>query len=108
MKRPDFVSDKDIIRWSDVINKDTPLPEGFGKEPVFREILYSGLWLAEELMKLGCEAHKIVQIQYTHGYQSFGNDSWALAQLFLEDYKNDKLKFEDDGSLPEKTDFNSN
>ena len=96
MVRPDFVSSEDIARWSEVIDTDELIPAFFKQAALLREIHYAGLWLVEELQKLSCEDHKIVQIQFTHGFESFGNNPWEIAQELLAAYKDNTLVFEED------------
>lgn len=95
MRRPDFVTPEDIARWSDNIDKDEKLPKSLVDLAIIREVCYCGLWLAEELDKLKCPPEIIVRIQWTAGKLSFGRDMWEIHLQMLEDYKVNKLIFED-------------
>lgn len=104
MIRPDFVTEEDITRWSDTLDNDTSIPKVISSPALFREVLYAGLWLAEQLRKEGCHDELIVRIQYTMGGLSFGRDTWQVAQEMLTAYQNNELEFEidyneDPGSL---------
>jgi hypothetical protein len=96
MKRPDFVTYEDIQRWSAEVDSDPHLSPGLKENVIFRELGYAGLWLSEELEKLGCEDDISVRIQYTAAQASFGRDIWAVHQQFLDAFKNNELEFEDD------------
>lgn len=96
MIRPEFVSDEDIVRWSDILDNDPNIPRVIASPALFREVLYAGLWLAEQLKKEGCNDELIVRIQYTMGGLSFGRDTWQVAQEMLTAYKNNDLEFEID------------
>lgn len=98
MQRPDFVSEEDIARWANILDNDTNVPKVIASPILFREVLYAGLWLAEQLTKEGCHNELIVRIQYTMGGLSFGRDTWQVAQEMLEAYTNNDLEFEIDYS----------
>jgi hypothetical protein len=78
------------------IDNDPNMPKSLSSQPTIREVCYAGLFLAEELMKLNCPDNLIVRIQWHAGKASFGNDPWDVHLDILEDYKNNKLTFEED------------
>ena len=96
MSRPKFVTDEDILRWSEIIDQDPNVPALLVASEVIREVCYAGLWLCEELDKLGCPDEMISRIQYTCGKLSFGRDTWEVHQKVLEEYKNNQLEFAQD------------
>lgn len=96
MNRPEFVTDEDIQRWSDIVDNDKTLPKHFADFAILREVLYASFWLAENLQKDGCPAEIITRIQYTMGSLSFGKDPWVVAQEMLAAYKNNEMEFEID------------
>lgn len=96
MRRPDFVSHEDILRWDDSIKNDKTISESLLSVTMIKEVCYCGLWLSEELDKLKCPHDIIVRIQWTAGKLSFGRDMWETHQQMLEDYKNNNLIFNDD------------
>lgn len=93
MKRPDFVTDEDITRWTDELENDPMTPSPFKDEVLLREIIFSGMWLAEKLQDLHCPDHRIVQVQFAHGFECFGNDCWKKAEEILLAYENDEIDF---------------
>ena len=96
MPRPEFVTDKDIARWSHNIDNDVNLPKELIESPIIREVCYAGLWLREELDELNCPDSIALRIQYTAGQISFGRDVWSVHQDIIEKYKANTLIFEDD------------
>jgi hypothetical protein len=96
MKRPEFVTDEDIERWSDNIDNDPNISLGLSQNPIIREVLYAGLWLHDELTKLNCPDDISARIRYTAGKISFGRDFWEIHQNMLEQYKNNQLVFEEE------------
>jgi hypothetical protein len=96
MKRPEFITNEDIMRWSENIDNDDTLPQAVKESPVIREVCYAGLWISEELEKLGCSKELISKVQYTGGQLSFGRDPWEVHQRLLTGYKTLGLQFEDD------------
>ncbi len=98
MKRPEFVTEEDIARWSKAIDEDT-LAQSFAQFPAIREVCYAGAWLGEELEKLGCPEDLLVRIQFTAGRLSFGRDAWTAHQKVLEAYKNNELELEPEPSV---------
>lgn len=109
MSRPDFVTNEDIARWSDNIDNDphaTHILKLFSNSPILREVMYAGLWMAEELDKLGCHRILITRLQFSTGRLCFGQpDPWQVHQEVLEAYKNNDIEFEMDYS--EDDDSNS-
>jgi hypothetical protein len=97
--RPDFITQQDIERWDNNLAQDASLPS-FIREgivhPSFRELIYSGAWLSEQLQKLGCHEILVARICYTAGQLSFGQDCWQVAQEMLQAYQNNDLEFEID------------
>lgn len=96
MSRPEFISNEDIDRWSEDIDNDPYISVGLSQNPIIREVMYAGLWLCEELLKLGCSDDMIARIRYTAGTISFGRDIWIVHQDMLERYKNNELTYEED------------
>ena len=101
MKRPDFVTNEQINRWSDALEKDKFTPAFFKETDLLREIMYAGFWLLEELETLECEELLITRIQFTHGAMSYGNDCWKIANDLLIAYKNNELEFLDEEGIKE-------
>lgn len=85
--RPNFITEEDIVRWSNNIDNDPNIPQGLIKLALIREVCYAGLWLAEKLQKLGCSDVDITAIQFIGGKISFGRDPWEVHQTLLGDYK---------------------
>lgn len=102
MKRPDFVTNEQINRWGEALDKDNMVPDFFKKADLLREIMYAGFWLMEELVALKCEPHVIVQVQFTHGAMSYGNDTWKIADELLVAYKKGELEFIDEEGVEEE------
>ena len=98
MSRPDYVSNEDIERWSENIDNDPKIPSFLKSESTIREVMYAGLWLAEELDKLGCPRVKISQLQFAGGRLSFGRDPWGACATLLEAYKNGHIEWVDDAT----------
>jgi hypothetical protein len=98
MPRPDSVTEKDIAEWSDNIDNDEQIPKYLLKEPLIREVCFAGLWMCEELEKLGCPEYLIVRIQEAAGRLSFGRDPWEVSKTLLDTYKANELNFEQDPS----------
>ncbi len=96
MQRPEFISNEDITRWSNDIDQDSKIPKEYKDAPIIREVMYSGIWLAEQLKKLNCPQSLITRIQWTAGRLSFGRDIWEVHQEIFDLYKNDGLSFEED------------
>ena len=93
MPRPDFLTDQDITRFQETIQQD-PLAKQFIDVPLFMEACYAGVWLAEELEKLGCPEDLSVRIQFHAGTLCFGRDPWDVHQEMLEGYRNGTLEYE--------------
>jgi hypothetical protein len=96
MSRPNFVTEQDIARWGANIDQDPMIPSEFAGISIMREVLYAGLWLAEQLDQLGCHPLLITRVQYTAGQLSYGRDPWEVAQEVLKAYKENDLVFEID------------
>src|SRR5574337_833739 len=92
--RPHFVTEDDIARWQKNLDEDPDLPSELIKNDLIKEVCYAGLWLCEELDKLGCPPEIMTRIQYTAGGASFGRDPWEVHQHFVNGYKNNQLEFE--------------
>lgn len=93
MKRPDFVTDEEISRWTEELENDELTPSPFKDEVLLREIIFSGMWLVEKLQDLDCPDHHIVQLQFAHGFESFGVDCWKKAEEILLAYENGEVDF---------------
>lgn len=96
MKRPEFITNEDISRWSEIIDNDPTIPKELVQQAIVREVFYAGLYLSEQLEKLECPAELLVRIQFSAGKYSFGRDPWAAHLEILDLYKNNQLKFEKD------------
>jgi hypothetical protein len=96
MPRPKFITEKDILRWSENIDTDPAFPKALSSVPIIREVCFAGLYLAEQLEKANCPDFLITRIQYFAGRLSFGRDPWDVSQEVLEKYKNNELLFEED------------
>ena len=97
MLRPDFVTQLDIARWDINIAQDISVSIlGVGTLPAFKEVIYAGLWIAEQLDQLGCNPLLITRIQYTAGQLSYSRDPWEVVQEVLKAYKENDLQFEID------------
>lgn len=96
MPRPSFITDEDIARWSKELDDSPILSKDMIKSAVIREVCYAGLWLAEQLEKLGCPDELITRIQYSAGKVSFGKDAWDIHQQFLDGYNKNELNFADE------------
>jgi thymidine kinase len=99
MSRPEFVSNEDLDRWSEVIDNDERIPKHVAQAVLIREVCYAGLYLVEQLEKLNCPDDLSVRIQWQGGKASFGRDPWEVHQKLLEDYIDNKLLFEDDPTV---------
>lgn len=86
MPRPEFITSEQVIAWDLNIQNDKMIPEYLKNNPIILEVMRSGLWVAEELDKLGCDRVMITQLQYTHGRLCFGRDAWEQASLIVNDY----------------------
>lgn len=94
MSRPDFITNEDISRWSDLIDQDDNLPQSLVQSPIIREVMYAGTWLMEQLEKAGCPDILIARIQFTAGKLCFGRDPWQVHTSILNDYLNNTLVYE--------------
>lgn len=86
MKRPDFVCDDDIVRWSKELDDDPTIPKELIKEPILKEVCLAGMWLNEKLNELGCPSEMITKLQFGAGKQSYGKNIWEIHKKFLDDY----------------------
>lgn len=91
-----LVSLNKIEKYDENINNDSLIPQSYKENPTIREVCRAGLWLAEELEKLGCHNILICRIQWTAGKLSFGRNIWEVHEEILEKYKNNTLIFEED------------
>lgn len=96
MSRPNFITPEDILRWTDAIDKDELIPSSLKSLTIIKEVCFAGLWLSEQLSELKCPDEIITRIQWTAGRLSYGRDIWEVHQQILQDYKDNKLIFEDD------------
>ena len=96
MTRPTTLSYQDFQRWETNIQQDSGIPASIKKNPIIMEVLFAGLWLAEELSRLLCPPEYITRIQYTAGQISFGRDPWEVHLDVLERYKSNELQFDPD------------
>lgn len=96
MPRPERVTNEDISRWDEIIEKDEILPSEVKQNPVIREVCYAGQWLSEELEKVGCPEEFVVRITYTAGQLCFGRDIWEVHQDMLKAFINNELEYEPD------------
>lgn len=86
MSRPEFITTEQVTAWDLNIQNDSMIPDYLKNEPIILEVMRSGLWVAEELDKLGCDRAMITQLQFTHGQLCFGRDPWEQASLIVNDY----------------------
>ena len=100
--RPTFITNEQIIRWGEALEKDELTPSFFKEADLLREIMFAGFWLLEELVLLGCEQHIIGQLQFTHGAMSYGNDTWKIADELLAAYKKGELTFIDEEGVSQE------
>jgi hypothetical protein len=84
--RPDFIRPQDLIRWNKAIDSDESVPFSFKDMAPFREILFASFYLVEQLKKAGLQSDEIGGVRYQHGYQSFGNNPWDIAEELLNEY----------------------
>lgn len=96
MKRPDFVTNEDIDRWSKIIDEDPSFPKEYKDLSILKEVCYAGCWLSESLTALQCPEELIFRIQWTAGRLSFGRDPWEIHQNMFNDYVNNDLTFEEE------------
>ncbi len=94
--RPDFVTQEDIDRWSEIVDNDVNLPKFLTQSPLVREVFYAGLWLGEKLREAGCSEANAVKIGYLGGQLSFGHNPWQVHQELWDDYINNRIEFEID------------
>lgn len=96
MPRPSFIKEEDLARWLNSIEHDPYLPKSLSTLPLIKEVCCAGLWLCEELDKLGCSSELISRIQFTAGRLSFGRDPWEAHQEVLDLYNSNQLEIEQD------------
>jgi hypothetical protein len=99
MPRPDFITDSDIERWTMMLDYETRMPKAAFESMGFKEMCFSGMWLGEELEKLGCPELLVVRILFTAGKLSFGRDAWEVSIMVLEKYKNNELQIEAESDI---------
>lgn len=92
MSRPDFVTNEDILRWSEKIDQD--LPKNLASDAIIREVCYAGQWLVEQLQELQVPDEIVARLQYTAGKLSFGRDPWEMHRGLLLAYEDNQLVFE--------------
>lgn len=98
MSRPKYVTQKDIARWSDIIDSDPSIPKEIKAIEDIREVCYCGMWLTEKLLDLNCPESIAIKVQWTAGKLSYGKDPWKVHAKVLRDYKSNKLIIEKDPS----------
>jgi hypothetical protein len=97
MPRPSTISLDDLQRWDFTINSDSQLDPKWSSNPIFREVLYAGQYLSDQLRLLHCSETLIGQILYSAGQMSFGRkDPWEIHLEILQRYLNNSLIFEQD------------
>lgn len=93
--RPDYISLAQIAEWDKQLDSDIQLQQSVGaeglKDPILREVLYSGLWIKEKLAALGYDELTLGAVSITHGINSFGANSWQVAELLLEIYSSEQM-----------------
>lgn len=98
MPRPDTVTPEDINRWRREIRQTLHNTNDWALRAVLEKCLddsvfadriaYSGAWLGERLVELGCLPELKHKICFAHGQRVFRNaDPWGLAQAALDAYK---------------------
>jgi hypothetical protein len=97
MPRPSFVTNEDLLRWSEIIDKDPLIPSSIAQNAIIREVCYAGQWLSEKLTELDCPDHLVGQMMYTAGRICFGRkDPWDIHQEMLRQFIDGTLEFEMD------------
>ena len=97
MPRPEFISAEDIKRWDETISNS--MHPDLAGDLLFKEVVYAGQWLGEQLTLLECDDVYIVRILYTAGQMSFGRDPWEVSFALLNAYRNNELVYEDNFSV---------
>ena len=99
MTRPEFVSNEDILRWSEKIDNDPLVPPELVEHPLIREVCYAGQWLNEKLVELDCQDDIIGRIMYTAGAICYGRpDPWIIHQNILQKFIEGTLEFENNSN----------
>lgn|SRR5574337_583137 len=94
MPRPNYITNEDILRWSEIIDNDPLVPPSLAQNPIIREVCYAGQWLADKLKELNCPDHLIGRIMYTAGKICFGRkDPWEVHQDILNRFIDGALEF---------------
>jgi hypothetical protein len=91
-----FLTDEQLKQYDKLIDEDPYLSKDLSDNPIIREVCRAGIWLCNELDKIGCTIELRNRIQWTAGELSFGRDAWDVHQSLLDDYINGKLVFESD------------
>lgn len=91
MPRPNFVSNEDINRWSEIIDNDPSFPKDYSDQIILKEVCFAGIWLIEALQILNCPANKIETMQWEAGRLSFGRDPWEVHLKIYNDYLESKI-----------------
>lgn len=91
--RPSFISKDQFARYKQVLADNKFIDEESKRKPEFRELMFSGFWLLDELKTLGCDDDLIFQLHYTHGAMTYSlGNPWQVAQDILSDYKEGKVE----------------
>lgn len=97
MSRPEFVTNEDLIRWSDKIDNDSLMDVQLAQNPIVREVCYAGQWLSEKLTELNCPSVLIGRIMWTGGALCFGRrDPWIIHRDLLDKYIDGTLEYEEE------------
>jgi hypothetical protein len=94
--RPTTITTDQISSWSKKLDEEKEVPSSFKEDDKLREMLYASYWLSEELVKLSCPSHKIVQVQYALGQLATKIDPWEVAESLLYLYNKGEIKFKDE------------
>lgn len=87
--RPSDITQDDIESWEFTRQEYIASEEGrmMLREPP-AEVWYSGCWLKEQLLAIGCQEKTIESICFAAGQrQAMFNDYWKIAKDALENYK---------------------
>lgn len=86
MSRPEFVSNEDISRWSEIIDNDPSFPKDYSQQVILKEVCFAGIWLVEALQVTNCSDDDIQILQWNAGKLSFGRDPWEVHIKIYNDY----------------------
>ncbi len=95
MSRPKSVTNEDLLRWSEKIQRDPLMGSAIMQSDVVKEVCFAGFWLSERLKELQCNETLIGRIIYTAGRMCFGQeDPWDIHRILLTEYVDGTLIYE--------------